>query len=47
MATLPHHDLDEENESPTMPAEQPVEPEMDVGLPIAPEEEDEATRVPK
>lgn len=45
MATTPHHDLDTDDE-PVLD-DQPVEPEMDVGMPLVPEEEDEATRVPK
>lgn len=45
MATLPHHEIDDEDAP--VPHEQPVEPEMDVGMPAAAEEENEAQHVPK
>lgn len=45
MATIPHHDPEHDDE-PVL-NDQPVEPEMDVGMPVVPEEEDEAKRVPK
>lgn len=45
MATVPHHDLEPEDD-PVLD-DQPVEPEMEIGMPALPEQEDEGARVPK
>ncbi len=44
MATATHHDLEPEDEP--MLDDQPVEPEMEIGVPVVPGQENEGARAP-